>query len=325
MSRGTRGGTYYLKSEEPFLRDEAIGLLVRSHLDDGSADFDLDQISGADAEAEDLASRLETPPLLSGHRVIVIREAGALSPSARAVVQEAVQRSASGRLLIVSSEPPGRSRAKFYKILGEHCTVVSLRRPRDSELPGWVVERARSAHGVDVAAQAAELLVSGIGGRLGVLATELEKLVTYVAPGTRIGVDEVRAAVGALPQVDRWGWIDTVAERRVAQALARLPDLLDSGESAVGLIGFLGESLVRIGLAGSGKSALVDALKRDGSYRYLKWKVPIYQRQARRWTVPEIDGALAELLRADRLIKSGGLDGRVALEEALLRIGTAGA
>ena len=57
-----------------------------------------------------------------------------------------------------------------------------------------------------------------------------------------------------------------------------------------------------------------------GCYGYLRWKIPVYARQARGWTEAEIDSALAELLRADRLVKSGGLTDRAALQEVLLFI-----
>jgi DNA polymerase III delta subunit len=42
--------------------------------------------------------------------------------------------------------------------------------------------------------------------------------------------------------------------------------------------------------------------------------------QARRWTLPEVDAALSELLRTDRLLKSASLSDRQALEELLLRL-----
>ncbi len=162
--------------------------------------------------------------------------------------------------------------------------------------------------------------MAAIGTDLGALAQELEKLVTYAAPAGAIGPEQVREAVGALPRVDRWGWIDTVMDRRFEAALDDLTALLDSGESAVGLLGFLGEALIRVGLAKLGEERLVRALKRDGAYGHLRWKVRIYARQAGGWSASQIDAALEELLRADRLIKSGGLVDRAALEEAILRI-----
>jgi DNA polymerase III delta subunit len=42
--------------------------------------------------------------------------------------------------------------------------------------------------------------------------------------------------------------------------------------------------------------------------------------QARRWTASQLDGALAELLRADRLLKSASLTDRQVVEELLLRL-----
>ncbi len=120
--------------------------------------------------------------------------------------------------------------------------------------------------------------------------------------------------------MDRWGWVDKVGERSFADAVSELPELLDSGESAVSLISALTESLIRIGLAREGKETLVNVLKRDGSYGYLSWKVRAYMAQSRRWTPEAVEHGLRELLRADRLIKSGGLAERAALEEALLRI-----
>lgn len=322
VAQGKLGGDYFLKTEEPFLREEAIAFLAKAHLEGGSSDFDLDQISGEDADPSVLSSLFETPPLLSNYRVIVVRNAQSLTPSGRAAVEKAVGQAVKGRALILAAQIPRGSKAKFYDVLRRRCTTVVLRTPRPSELPGWLAKRARAEHGADLEMQAAQLLAAGVGPRLGVLAQELDKLVTYAAPSKKIGVEAVRACVGALPQVDRWRWIDGVVERRIGRALNELPALLDSGEGAVGLIAALGEALIRVGLARDGEAALVKVLKRDGAYHNLSWKVRTYVQQARRWSAAEIDRALEELLRADRLIKSGGLSDRAALEEALLRIGT---
>lgn len=320
LDRGTLGGNYFLIAEDPFLRDEAIAQITGVHLEGGSPDFDLDQLTGSEVEAPALASALETLPMLSSYRVVVIRDAQGLTPSARSVVERATERSVEGRVLVVAADI-GRSKAKFWGRLRQVCHTVSLKAPQASEIPGWLVRRARDVYGLELDPQAAGLLAAGIGSRLGVLNQELEKLANFVESGRRVGVAEVRASAGALPQVDRWDWIDRVAERRIGEALADLRDLLDTGESAVTLIGSIGESLLRIGLALEGEKALVRVLERDGSYRNLKWKVKTYIRQARRWDSETIEAALAELFRADRLIKSGGLSEASALEEALLRIG----
>lgn len=324
MAEGSLGGSYFLKVEDDFLREEAIDLIVGKHLEDGAPDFDLDQVSGEDVDAAELSSLLETPPMASRYRVVVVREAQGLSRGARAVVEDAARRGAEWRAMVIAARIPRSSKAKFYDALRELCTTTTLSTPRPAELAGWLARRAKRRHGVTLDMEAAQLLAAAIGSRLGVLAQEIEKTVTFVEPRTRIGVEDVRAVVGALPQVDRWKWIDKVAERRFGDAVEELPLLLDSGDWAVGLISALGEALIRIGLAKQGQGVLVSALKRDSSYRNLSWKVRVWMDQARRWSGEEIDRALAELLRADRLIKSGGLADRAALEEALLRMAVVG-
>ena len=107
LGRGELGGSFFLNTDDPFLRDEAISLLTDAHLDGGSSDFDLDQLSGSEVDAATLSAVLQTPPMLSRYRVVVIREGQGLSPSARAVVEQAVARAVPGRALIVSAEIPG--------------------------------------------------------------------------------------------------------------------------------------------------------------------------------------------------------------------------
>jgi DNA polymerase III delta subunit len=73
---------------------------------------------------------------------------------------------------------------------------------------------------------------------------------------------------------------------------------------------------VRVGLAVAGGK---EALERELNPRQ-RWLAGRIGTAARRWTSPEIDDALAELLRTDRLLKSAPLSDRQAMEELLLRL-----
>ena len=116
LAKGRLGGSYFLKSDDPFLRDEAIALLTEAHIADGSPDFDLDQAAGEDLDAAGLASMLATPPMLSPYRVLVIRDAQGLTPKARSVVEDAVRQEVANRALVVAAQVPRGSKAKFYDV-----------------------------------------------------------------------------------------------------------------------------------------------------------------------------------------------------------------
>ncbi|HSG82093.1 MAG TPA: hypothetical protein VLC48_07580, partial [Gemmatimonadota bacterium] len=132
LASGKLGGSFFLKTDDPFLRDEAIARLTAVHLEGGSADFDLDQLSGSEVDASTVAAVLETPPMLSSYRVVVIRDAQGLIPSARTVVEQAVSRKVDRRAVIITAEIPRGSKAKFYDVLRKNCVTVSLRSPEPS-------------------------------------------------------------------------------------------------------------------------------------------------------------------------------------------------
>ena len=126
---------------------------------------------------------------------------------------------------------------------------------------------------------------------------------------------DVQAAVGGIPRQNRWEWFDMVGERRFSEARATLSTLLDSGETGVGLVIGMGTHLLRLGIvAHGGERALENALP-----SYQRWLASRRARQAGKWRAADLDGALEDLLRADRLLKSTNLGDRAILEELILR------
>lgn len=310
------GGVFFLHGEEEFLRERASAQVVAAYLDDATRDFNLDQVRGVDASAEGLASILATPPMMAEHRVVVVRDAQGLAQRARDVVEAAARAPTPGVVLVLTAAIPTGSKSKFYDELRKWATSVEFAPVGPDEAPDWLMDAARAEHGVEMALDAARALVAGLGTDLGLLTSELRKLTTYVAGRTEITLEDVRAVGGNVPKQDRWTWFDMVAERRWADAIATLPVLLEQGESAVGLVIGITAQMLKVGIAVAGGAA---ALERELK-PFEKWKARRIVPIARKWTLPEVDAALADLLRTDRLMKSASLNDRQAMEELLLRL-----
>ena len=320
LRKGLRGGSFYLHGADDFLRAEAMDLILEAHLAAAEASFNLDTFRGDAVSAEALAAALATPPVLASYRVVVLRDAQQLNPSTRTALESVLERVPPDVAFVVTADPPKGSKAKFYDRLKRAGVAVRCESPPESALPGWLMERARAAHGVELDPAAAALLSSYLGRALGPLAEELRKLTDYVSPRTRIEADDVRAVVGALPQMTRYEWVDLVLDREMERALGALRPLLDGGESGVGLVNVLGEAFLKVGLAGAGGDALAEAIRRQGAWRYLAWKVPAYRAWSKAWPRRAVERALDECLRTDRLLKSGGLTEVALVEELVLRL-----
>lgn len=310
------GGAFFFSGDEDYLREEAVAKVVAAYLDPATRDFNFDQLRGADVTAEALASIVATPPMMAEHRVVVVRDAQGLSVKAREVVEAVSKSPDPGLILVLSASIPSSSKAKFYDDLKKRAVSVEYAQLSQDDAPGWVMETAREELGVEVDPEAARALVGGIGVDLGHLGSELRKLAAYAQDRKRVTLDDVRAVGGIIPRQDRWAWFDMISERRFREALETLPVLLESGENGVGLVIGMGGQLLKVALVcAGGQQALERELK-----PFQKWMARRIVPVARRWTLPEIDQALAELLRTDRLLKSASLSDRQAIEELLLRL-----
>lgn len=319
LASDRRGGVFFLFGEEEHLKEEAVSAIVEAHLDPTTRDFNFDQLRGNELSAENLASIAATPPMMAEWRVVVVRDAQALAGSARsrALLEDLLKQNLPGLALVLVATLPEKGKAQIYDRLKRAATAVAFPQLAASDLPGWLVARARQ-DGYELPVDAARALGGAIGSELGILMQELKKLYDYVQQRKKITIDDVQAVVGGIARQNRWEWFDMLGERRFAEARMALPVLLDSGESGVGIVIGMGTHFLRLAiLAHGGERALEDALP-----PYQRWLASRLARQARKWHSSELDAALADLLRADRLLKSTNLGDHAIVEELILRLQT---
>jgi DNA polymerase III subunit delta len=316
LASGRRGGIFFLFGEEEFLKEEAAAAITAAHLDPATRDFNYDQLRGADLEPETLVSIANTPPMMAEWRVVVVREMQALGANARtrAAVESLLANRMPELALIFVATLPDKSKAKFWETLKKETVAVEYPPLSGSDLPGWLIQRAEQ-RGVELDTAAARALAA-TGSDIGVLVQELIKLADYVGDGRPISRDDVAEIVGAVPKQNRWDWFDLVGDGRFRDARAALPVLFEAGESGVGLVIGLGTHFLRLGIAAAGgERALGSALP-----PHQRWLAGRIAKQARSWQADAVEDAVDDLLRADRLLKSSGLNERQILEELLLRI-----
>lgn len=310
------GGVFYLHGEDEFRKGEAARSLVEAHVDPATADFNYDRLRGSELDAETLATRLGTPPMMADWRIILLTETEALAGSKRTrdLLLSAVQNPAPGLALVLVCSVPPRSSARFYRDLSRLSRSVEFKQVGSDDVPGWLMEWARDRHERELVPEAARSLAAAIGSDLAVLAQELEKLDSVAPEGEPITLDHVEAAGTRVPRQDRWAWFDLVGERRFEEAVLGLHILLEHGESGVGLTIGLATHMLRIGVVvDGGKRALEAAL--PGRQR---WLARAASSQASGWSLPEVEAAVEGLLLVDRLLKSSALSDRHHLESWLL-------
>ncbi|WP_419947807.1 DNA polymerase III subunit delta [Candidatus Palauibacter sp.] len=317
LDREGPAGAWFLHGDAIRLRDEAARQLVDAVVDPATRDFNYDQFHGEDVSGEQLASTLAMPPMMAERRVVFVRDVERLGTKARNVLKRAAASLPPDIALIVTATIPRGSRAAFYRDLKRACRTLEWRTPRAAEVPGWIRDRARRRWGLELSPAAAQLIAGAVGSDPSTLDAELEKL--SLLPEERRTEAEIAALIPHTHRIDRWSWLDLVASRDYVRALRELDDVLTS-ERGVGLVAGLVEHHLLLGLALDGGSAGLRAVLSETGRSYLSWKANIYAKQARSWTVGELDRALRALHAADRQLKSGRGD-RPVLADLLLSLG----
>lgn len=304
---------YYLSGPDEYRKDDALRALIEAAVDPATRDFNLDQRKGADLDGETLASLLAMPPMMAERRVVVIRDAGALRKEARAALEKYLERPAPDVLLVLAASGDDDKTPDLPNV-----EPVEIRPHTGAELPKWIAARVERL-GATIAPAAVDLLQGAVGNDAGQLAIEIDKLAAY-AGGREIDEAAIGAVVGIRREETLSHLLDAVGARDARHALALLPGVMQQPKmSAVFVVMTLTTQTLALALARArgGRVNFFDILKSGSSNvagRSWGEASAAWSRHLPRWTLPQLDHALAILLQADFALKSS----RVSSEEQVL-------
>src|SRR3989442_4274790 len=237
---------YYLHGEEDVLKDEAGRALLEHAVDPAARDFNIDQRTIADLDPEAFNALVNTPPMLTATRAVVLRGMEQLRKTAK-VRQELLRYVDSPNPTTVLVLVHGTAETPDAELV-RRATAVEVVALPPARVERWMTHRAKQL-GLTLTPEAQELLVASVGTDLSGLARELEKLAPLCA-GRPASRDEVAALVGVRPGETLQDFIDAALERRAADAARLVESVLEQpGMSGVRMLSAVRTALVGPALA----------------------------------------------------------------------------
>jgi DNA polymerase-3 subunit delta len=224
----------------------------------GAGDFGLEIIDGAADNADQAASRirstieaLRTLPFLGGEKLVWLKNANFLGDDQKArsvAVQEALEELGetidegfgSDVTFLVSAIEVDKRRS-FYKSLAKRAELQIFDK-LDSSRGGWeeeateIVQARAKKRRLQFDDDALELFVLLTGGDTREIENELEKIDIYLGKERAVNVDLVRELVPPTREGVIFDLSNALAERNLDRALDLVRQLLDQGESAIGIL-----------------------------------------------------------------------------------------
>jgi DNA polymerase-3 subunit delta len=332
LNKGELALAYYFFGPEDVLKDEAVRSLLDRALEPGMRDFNLDQRSLVQLEAEEVHTLCNTLPMMAERRVVVLRdvEAWKRKTRSRTEILRYLEQPNPDTLVILIQGSGEEGEDKDLVRLAYSVRFDALPAERASR---WV-QRQAGTLGLSLEPEAVEHLVRSVGTDLGALTSELAKFAA-LPPDTRLTVERVGELVGVRQGETLWDWRAAVLESQTGRALNMLPAVLaQPGVTGVKLVTTLATALIGLGVARSLydkglrsrglEDAIFKALLRNRPSGLLGYKEEAtrWSRLAAQWPAARVRSGLRAALEADQALKSTTISSeRGVLTDLVLHLG----
>lgn len=254
--------------DDSFLRREALKALIRGLLGANDDELAITSFAGDRVSLADVLDELRTLPFLVKRRVVIVEDADPFVTAHRRELEALADgpKTPGSLILSVKTWP---SNTKLAKAFAKTGLAVECKAPDERELPGWLIQTAKTRDSVTLREDAAKLLVELVGPEIGLLASEVEKLAVYVGDRKTIERADVAKMVGAGRVETIWRALDAATTGKAGEALEDFDRLMSSGEHPVGLLAAMTSSLRKVHHAGQlrrAKLSLFDACKAAGAF-----------------------------------------------------------
>jgi DNA polymerase-3 subunit delta len=228
-----------LHGPEPFLIEEALAGLTRVVCSDpGLLAMSREVLEAREAGAEGIVRAAETLPWGTPRRLVVARGVEALGAKQAEPLIEYLRAPNPATVLALAVSQPLAS-SHWLRSAVPAAAAVEIPELAGRALAGWLRSRA-SAEGLELADDAAQLLVAMVGDDPAALVGEMGKAALAGGPeNRRVGTAEVRAVVGEHRSHEVFELTRAVERRDGAAALLLLERLLAAGEEPLRILAIL--------------------------------------------------------------------------------------
>ncbi len=316
---------YIFHGDDEFTRSEAVAELKAKLGDPAMADINTTVLDGRSLTLSELIHTCDAIPFMGNRRLVIVQNLlqrfdprkGGRSEADQQLVQALrgylPQLPETTRLIFVESKSlHGNNPILKQALKEEQGYVREFEVPRHGAVSRWITRRVEEKGG-KIQSGAVMMLTAYGGEDLRLLDQEIEKLLIY-AGDRSITEADVRRLVPAAMESNIFAMVDALGQRDRRQAVTRLHELLEAGESPIYLLYMITRQfriLTQVKeLAGQGlHQAAVQS--RLGLHRYVAQKALT---QARNFSPSQLNLIYQKVLETDEAIKTGRLQPELALD-----------
>jgi len=306
---------YFFYGEEDFLIEECVDAITDYGVDSTMKEFNLDILQGNEVDGKKIVAVASAYPMVTERRVVIVKDFDRVS--GKDLLEPYIENPSQTTVLVLLSSNPD-FRKKPYTILKKQAFCGEFRSLYDNETIAWIEAKMRKLQR-KMEPDAVTLLHSFVGNSLRELANEIDKVIIAVGDKQTISATDIEHVVGVSREFSVFELANKIGEKNLSKALEIAERMLNSGESAVGMVAALTNHFIRLW-------KLHDAVRLRKSeqemlqYVYFNsFALKSSLAQVKNFKAEEIENTFVLLAEADLALKSSA-DAKLVMTKLIIEI-----
>ncbi|WAW14201.1 DNA polymerase III subunit delta [Peptostreptococcus equinus] len=317
---------YLLYGRETYLLEELENKFI-DLINPDMKDFNLSIIDGKETDIESIRTAVETLPFMDERRYVIIKDLDLLLGKKKNFTEADEQSliklldnfpDTSCLIFIVYGQID--SRKSIVKKIKEKSKTLELKKLEDIEILRWCQDKFSNT---DVSIQNSDIAyfieLSGYRDRISEMTlsdmeNEINKLVAFVGKGNTIDKNAINQMLKSKSENDIFLLIDYIANKNSKRAYKVLEDLMENGESVLGILARLSKNfnqVLQVKDLNSKRLTNNLMIKTMGIHPFTLNKLI---RQSKNYEYNSIISILNSIAEADYKIKNGLMNDRLCIE-----------
>jgi DNA polymerase III subunit delta len=317
LESGNVSPVYFIFGDEPFLIEQCVDRLKYALLDENSVDFNYSLFYAADADVQNIKDTVETLPVFAQRRLVILKNAQELKDSEWAELESLFKNPVDSTVFALFADKIDK-RKKHYKFLLENAAAIEYKKPYDNEIPRWITMYAQQFE-LKMTQAAVHRLHRLVGNNLSEIFAQLGKIKVYLGDERSVDVAEVNAVVSNSREENVFDFTKAVGQKDRVRALEQIVNLLDQGQSEIGIVSLLARHMRILLTVRTGMDQGIGGSKLANLANVSPYFIDEYCAQAKGWPVRKLEDSLVLLGETDKALKSSPLSSHIWLENMVIK------
>lgn len=318
---------YFVYGDEEYLKRTSVDLLLKRFAEGGKDSFDFKKFDGKDTSVDNILAAAESFPFMSEYTCVLVTDFPfeSVTEAEFNQLKELLSDMPESCILIFwqFSQTTGKTKNQnaVIKIVESVGTIVECKTKTAAELKK-ILGAGIAKRGCTVSDSTLGYIVETVGDDLYQLLSETEKLTAYCAGGevTRQAVDKLCARSLDSNAFDVTKALVAGNSDRAFSALNELFAMREEPLKILGAIVMTYTDMYRVKVAVQRTGSYASLSEIFSCYKGKDFRLRNAAKNASSVSLEQLRQALEELNRADELLKTSKMDGKLVIEELTVRL-----